>query len=661
MTLQDSPRYLSGEYDYEVVGGDAIYYHNYPDVSSTNNLGSVTSGNFLARAVPSWVVSAGTSYIAQRERSGTTDPSLVEPADGAGSFYNAATRTFEMVTPTEAEGGPYDVRDYGATGDGSTDDTAAIQAAMDACDAAGGGTVAIPVGTYLVDIDYDNGLAVPGNMTIEMQDGAVLTCADSVDDSNGYLLKIDATNCAEVVVRGGEFRGPTTWHASQSVTGLGLYGTDDVVYPKIRVEGARFVGLTYGIRGKGNPLVVTDCTFDGEDHGDDTHRCMGIHCNYSGSHARELVVERCTFTGLGDDGVGPSHSIYVHQSVNLIVRDSQFYENNGQADNYYVTCHSTETPSFYADYGIVEGCYFGPIKSGATCNVAAVRGFPVGQLRVRDCVFECPAGVWPTGDAIIEGCTFRCEVAGDASTPNTISELDAVTGTPDPRYLTVRDCVFDNDADAASFSIYVNPDTGGHATVENCTFKDQAGTTFVNIGDDWINRITGNKFLGDREAIRVAGASNRTKIDHNVFQTTNTHNIRLAGTSVAYLGLYDNDFSQSNAALTIGGGYTPVVLAERNNYGSAPPTYIVASAATIAVGDIPYVAITGTADITSITASVELTGAVVTLTFFDTAASSGLVDGSNLKLASTLAYTPNDTITLICNGTNWYEVARSVN
>jgi hypothetical protein len=40
------------------------------------------------------------------------------------------------------------VRDYGTVGDGVTDDTTAIQKALDAVQAAGGGTVFIPVGTY---------------------------------------------------------------------------------------------------------------------------------------------------------------------------------------------------------------------------------------------------------------------------------------------------------------------------------------------------------------------------------------------------------------------------------------------------------------------------------------------------------------------------------
>jgi Pectate lyase superfamily protein len=44
----------------------------------------------------------------------------------------------------------FDVTDYGAVGNGITDDTAAIQAAVDACIAAGGGTVYFAAGTYLV-------------------------------------------------------------------------------------------------------------------------------------------------------------------------------------------------------------------------------------------------------------------------------------------------------------------------------------------------------------------------------------------------------------------------------------------------------------------------------------------------------------------------------
>ncbi|MCB0198801.1 MAG: glycoside hydrolase family 28 protein [Anaerolineae bacterium] len=43
----------------------------------------------------------------------------------------------------------YNVRDYGATGDGRTIDTRSIQACIDACASSGGGTVWVPSGVYL--------------------------------------------------------------------------------------------------------------------------------------------------------------------------------------------------------------------------------------------------------------------------------------------------------------------------------------------------------------------------------------------------------------------------------------------------------------------------------------------------------------------------------
>ncbi len=43
----------------------------------------------------------------------------------------------------------FDVRTYGAKGDGTTDDSAAFRAAIDACNTAGGGHVMVPAGRYL--------------------------------------------------------------------------------------------------------------------------------------------------------------------------------------------------------------------------------------------------------------------------------------------------------------------------------------------------------------------------------------------------------------------------------------------------------------------------------------------------------------------------------
>ena len=54
-----------------------------------------------------------------------------------------------VATPPARCAGIYDVRDFGARGDGAAKDTAALQAAIDAAHSAGGGEVRIPAGRYV--------------------------------------------------------------------------------------------------------------------------------------------------------------------------------------------------------------------------------------------------------------------------------------------------------------------------------------------------------------------------------------------------------------------------------------------------------------------------------------------------------------------------------
>ena len=54
----------------------------------------------------------------------------------------------------------YNVKTYGAVGNGTTDDTAAIQSTIDAAFADGGGTVFFPAGTYRVTATIQTGYRV---------------------------------------------------------------------------------------------------------------------------------------------------------------------------------------------------------------------------------------------------------------------------------------------------------------------------------------------------------------------------------------------------------------------------------------------------------------------------------------------------------------------
>ncbi|GGG65833.1 glycoside hydrolase family 28 protein [Edaphobacter dinghuensis] len=71
---------------------------------------------------------------------------------GAGLLTERAAAQPGIVKNTGDDLGTriYNVRSFGAKGDGTTLDTAAVQAAIDACNKDGGGTVLVPAGTFLI-------------------------------------------------------------------------------------------------------------------------------------------------------------------------------------------------------------------------------------------------------------------------------------------------------------------------------------------------------------------------------------------------------------------------------------------------------------------------------------------------------------------------------
>jgi Glycosyl hydrolases family 28 len=106
----------------------------------------------------------------------------------------------------------YSVRDYGAKGDGSTPDTAAVQAAVDACTADGGGTVLVPAGTFLIGtVEIKSNVALhiaPGGKLLGSPRGGDYHAVDAIplkgdstlEDGNWALIY--AVNAKNVTIEG---------------------------------------------------------------------------------------------------------------------------------------------------------------------------------------------------------------------------------------------------------------------------------------------------------------------------------------------------------------------------------------------------------------------------------------------------------------------------
>ncbi|MDI1249349.1 MAG: DUF1080 domain-containing protein [Lacunisphaera sp.] len=72
---------------------------------------------------------------------------------------------------------PFNVRDFGATGDGVTKDTRAFQKALDACAVAGGGDVIVPAGRYLI-----GSIQLGTRTTLRLEQDSILTGSPDLDD-----------------------------------------------------------------------------------------------------------------------------------------------------------------------------------------------------------------------------------------------------------------------------------------------------------------------------------------------------------------------------------------------------------------------------------------------------------------------------------------------
>lgn len=138
------------------------------------------------------------------------------------------------VTYSMIDSAPYNVKDYGATGDGTTNDTAAIQACLVA--AAGNASVWIPDGIYMVSAHIIQtgqakaGVYVPSNSHIIMDTNAVLKAIPNTEDAYNVLLVYNVSN---VVIENGTLQGDRATHpVTASFNGIGL-----------RIQGATNVNI----------------------------------------------------------------------------------------------------------------------------------------------------------------------------------------------------------------------------------------------------------------------------------------------------------------------------------------------------------------------------------------------------------------------------------
>lgn len=267
------------------------------------------------------------------------------------------------ATPPAGRGSPppggsavrsINVRDKGAKGDGKTDDTTAIQAAIDALPE-GGGIVVVPAGHYMVDAT--RALKLRSNMTLELDPDATIEAIPN-DRKRSHVIKVWRAD--NVVIRGGRVVGERQGHTGEG--GEWGYGINIQASRNVRVSGTHISdcwgdGIWIGALGKGVfQVVATDVTIENVVSTNNRRQGMSIgpcnrvrviNCTFSNTHgtapqsgidlepmaqgpARDILIQGCTFTGNKGCGVEIHHNVSGVVVRGCTIRDNAGYGVLGQ-------------------------------------------------------------------------------------------------------------------------------------------------------------------------------------------------------------------------------------------------------------------------------------------------------------------------------------------
>lgn len=482
---------------------------------------------------------------------------------------------------------PYaDVRAYGAVGDGSTDDTSAIQAAVDGLPTStpNGGTVLFPAGTYLVSSAITTGSL--SNIHFRgMGTGATIIRANSA--------AIDVF-CV----------GPAATPRKNRFSFSDLHIDSDVT--KTAGAGINFQNTTW--------ISVHNVFINEMD--------VGISMNNVSTGFLDKVI-------IYNDGTSATKKgIYIEDGNDQIIDHTLIYF--GATNEGHSGIHVVDTDAMWIDNTDVIGCAKG------------LALMPTGAGKAIDWSFISNSAF----DSGTNGVGIYIEVAASGGLKGIVF-TNTWTGSNT------------KGVHIASSAGYVD---GVHFLGHRSISNSEQGVLIADGENITLDNLycTNNGKSASEAGIEIAANISEFAIRNcrsgQMANQSNTQGYGIlvnAGTGDNYI-ITDNDvrLNITKGILDSANGNNSIVADNLHSDGID-----VASTATVTLpssGD--FFNVTGTTNITSVTAS--WTGRRVSLKF---AGILTFTDGSNLKLAGDFVTTADDVITIVCDGTSWFEETRSIN
>lgn len=377
-----------------------------------------------------------------------------------------------LTEPNAAAAVPkvFDVKKFGAVGDGKTLDTAAIQRALDECAQSGGGIVELPPGTYL-----SKPIFLKGNgLTFQLDEGATLQATDNFDDfadpekRGGVLAFVNANGLNDL-----------------TITGKGVIdGAGAKWWPDVRL--AKKNGAPESRR-RPRMVVLQNCL---------NLRVEGIRLQNSPSFhlvpsdCEDVVVEGVTIKAPADspntDATDPSACRHVvYRGCTFDVGDDNIAIKSGHVDPAH--------PKAAVEDFLVENCTF---LAGHGMSIGSETTGGVKNLTVRNCTFDgTTSGIRIKSDrtrgGVVDSCTYSNLTMKDVKIPiNITSYYPKIPAADSARPITDRTPMYHNlkiinvtadSPQSAGFIVGLPESCISNVVFQNVTITAPKGLTVRNV------------------------------------------------------------------------------------------------------------------------------------------------------------------------------------